>query len=363
MFDAKSLLENLVRNAAPQNTGAGAQGGGGGLADILGQVLGGGAAPGAGQAGGGQGGGGLADILGQLQRQMAPSQNAGSGAGTGSGSGGGIGDILGQLKDQLGQAGGSLQGGGVLDTLGKVLGQATQGAREGAGQIDNATGASGALRDALQNATGKNPDEILAQLQQMLKDNPLAAGGALGGLGGILLGTRTGRSVIGGAAKLGALALISGLAYKAYQNYQQGKPVISGAVPLEAAPNGSGFEATAATNEDAALYIQTMIAAAAADGRLDADEQARIMGGLAQAGAGSEAEQFLADTFNRPPTVAQIADVVSSPEQAVQVYTAARIAVDPDTAGEKQFLAGLAQALGIDAKLAQHIDATARNAA
>ncbi len=357
MFDAKSLLENLVRNAAPQNTGAGAQGGGGGLADILGQVLGGGAAPGGGQAGGG----GLADILGQLQRQMAPSANTGSGAGTGST--GGIGDILGQLKDQLGQAGGSLQGGGVLDTLGKVLGQATQGAREGAGKIDSATGASGALRDVLQNATGKNPDEILAQLQQILKDNPLAAGGALGGLGGILLGTRTGRSVIGGAAKLGALALISGLAYKAYQNYQQGKPVITGAVPLEAAPNGSGFEAAAATNEDAALYIQTMIAAAAADGRLDAGEQERIMGGLAQAGAGSEAEQFLADTFNRPPTVAQIAAVVSSPEQAVQVYTAARIAIDPDTAGEKQFLAGLAQALGIDPKLAQHIDATARNAA
>lgn len=360
MFDAKSLLENLVRNAASQNAGPGAQGGGGGLADILGQVLGGANAPGAGQAGGSQGGG-LSDILGELQRQMAPGQTGG-GAAPGSSSGG-IGDILGQLKDQLGQAGGSLQGGSVLDTLGKVLGQATQGAREGAGKIDSATGASGALREALQNATGKNPDEILAQLQQILKDNPLAAGGALGGLGGILLGTRTGRSVIGGAAKLGALALISGLAYKAYQNYQQGKPIISGAVPVEAAPNGSGFEASAATNEDAALYIQTMIAAAAADGRLDAGEQERIMGGLAQAGAGSEAEQFLADTFNRPPTVAQIADAVSSPEQAVQVYTAARIAIDPDTAGEKQFLAGLAQALGIDSKLAQHIDATARNAA
>lgn len=350
MFDAKSLLENLVRNAAPQNTGAGAQSGGGGLADILGQVLGGGA---------GQAGGGLGDILGQLQRQMAPSQTGG----TASGSGGGIGDILGQLKDQLGQAGGSMKGGGLLDTLGQVLGQATQGAREGAGRIDSATGASGALRDALQNATGKNPDEILAQLQQILKDNPLAAGGALGGLGGILLGTRTGRSVVGGAAKLGALALISGLAYKAYQNYQQGKPVISGAVPVEAAPSGSGFEASTVTNEDAALYIQTMIAAAAADGRLDAGEQARIMGGLTQTGAGAEAEQFLADTFNRPPTVAQIADAVSSPEQAVQVYTAARIAIDPDTASEKQFLAGLAQALGIDPQLAQHIDATARNAA
>jgi uncharacterized membrane protein YebE (DUF533 family) len=363
MFDAKSLLENLVRNAAPQNTGAQSGSGGGGLADILGQVLGGGAGSGAGGQAGGQGGG-LSDILEQLQRQMAPSQNAGGpGSGGGATAGGGLGDILGQIKDQLDQAGGSLQGGSVLDTLGKVLGQATQGAREGATKIDSATGASGALRDALQNATGKNPDEILAQLQQILKDNPLAAGGALGGLGGILLGTRTGRSVIGGAAKLGALALISGLAYKAYQNYQQGKPMISGATPVEAAPQGSGFEAAAATNEDAALYIQTMIAAAAADGRLDADEQRRIMGGLTQAGAGAEAEQFLANTFNRPPTVAQIADAVSSPEQAVQVYTAARIAIDPDTTGEKQFLTGLAQALGIDAKLAQHIDATARNAA
>ena len=37
MFDAKSLLENLVRGAAPQ--GSAQQPSGGGLADILGQVL------------------------------------------------------------------------------------------------------------------------------------------------------------------------------------------------------------------------------------------------------------------------------------------------------------------------------------
>lgn len=355
MFDAKSLLEGLVRNAvAPHQPGAATGGNAsGGLSDILGQVLGGGAQGGA---------GGLGEILGQLQRQMAPSAGGGAAGGAAPG-GGGLGDILGQLKDQLGQAGGSLQGGSVLDTLGKVLGQATQGVREGAGKIDGATGASGALRDALASATGKNPDEIMAQLQQILKDNPLAAGGALGGLGGLVLGTRTGRSLAGSAVKLGALALIGGLAYKAYQNYAEGKPLVAGATPTEAAPQGSGFEPAAVTQEDAALYIRTMIAAAAADGRLDAGEQSKILGGLQQAGAGSEAEAFLAETFNNPPTVAQIADAVSSPEQAVQVYTAARIAIDPDTAGEQQFLAGLAQALGIDAKLAQHIDATARNAA
>lgn len=359
-FDAKSLLEGLIRNAvAPANTPAPQQGGGGlgGLGDILGQVLG-----GAGGQGGQQGAGGLGDILGQLQRQIAPQQGGGSAPSANSGAGG-IGDILGQLKDQLGQAGGAMQGGSVLDTLGKVLGQATQGVREGAGRVDDATGASGALRDALRNATGKNPDDILAQLQQILKDNPMAAGGALGGLGGLVLGTRTGRSLAGSVAKLGALALIGGLAYKAYQNYQDGKPLIAGASPIEAAPSGSGFEPANVTNEDAVLYIKTMISAAAADGRLDADEQSRIVGSLNQAGAGSEAEQFLAETFNSPPTVAQIADAVTSPEQAVQVYTAARIAIEPDAAAEKQFLAGLAQALGIDNKLAQHIDATARNAA
>ena len=59
----------------------------------------------------------------------------------------------------------------------------------------------------------------------MAKDNPLAAGA----LAAILLGTGTGREVAGGALKLGGLAAVAGLAYKAYQNYQSGK------APAEAA--------------------------------------------------------------------------------------------------------------------------------
>jgi uncharacterized membrane protein YebE (DUF533 family) len=54
---------------------------------------------------------------------------------------------------------------------------------------------------------------------------------------------------------------------------------------------------------------------------------------------------------------------VTTPEEAVQLYTAARIAVEPDSAAEKQFLTALAGALGIDAKLAAHIDATTHSAA
>lgn len=403
MFDAKSILEGLVRGAAPQSQG---QQGGGGLADILGQVLGGGqqnAGRGAQGGGGGLGdilaeigkmtnpqgrapqpsndsgaqggGGGLGDILSEIQRQIAGQGTSDSGgrvpgprhaeapsSGGGLG-GGGLGDILGQLKDKLGQGGaGGLGGGGqggIADILGQILSQATSGAREGATRIGEATGA----KDALGRATGgQSPEELLEKLKGLVRDNPMAATGAAGGLGGLVLGTRAGRAVAGNAMRIGALALIGGLAYKAFQNYQAGRPLITGALPAEAAPQGSGFEPAAVTNESAALYIRAMIAAAAADGRIDDAEHAKVLSGLKQAGVDSEAEAFLANELNNPASIEDLVAAVSTPEEAVQLYTAARLAIEPDSRGEMQFLAGLAGALGIDAKLAAHIDATTRSA-
>jgi uncharacterized membrane protein YebE (DUF533 family) len=293
--------------------GAGPKGGGG-LEDILRDVL------------GGQGGGGLGEILGKLQRQ-----------------GGGLGDILGQ-----------------------VLGQATSGVRAGAGRLDEATGASRLSAEAIAEATGRSPEELLAQLKQLIANNQLGAGVALGGLGALLLGTSAGRSLAGSALKLGSLALIGGLAYKAYQDYQGGQAAPAGSaakpVALLAAPAGSGFEASAVSNEQATLLIRAMIAAAAADGRIDAGEQRSIVGGLKQAGLDASAQQFLAREIEFPATVAELAKGVTSQEQAVQVYTAARIAVDPDEEEEHAFLASLANALGIDEALAAHIDAAARGA-
>ena len=385
MFDAKSLLESVLRGAqsAPaQQTGGG--GGLGGLGDILGQVLQGGGQHQPGASGGGLGdilgqlqrqlgqqggaaqggGGGLGDILGQLQKTLGQaghnnaveSPSAGSAGGSG---GGGLADILAQLQAKLGQAGAGAGAGagGIADILKQVLSQAGEGVKEGAGRLDQATGAS----DKLGRATGQSPADILAKLQELARQNPMAAGTAMGGVGGLVLGTKTGRSVATSVAKVGALALIGGLAYKAFQNYQTGKPLVATATSPEAAPKGSGFEAAAVTNEAATVYIRAMIAAAAADGRIDDDEQARIVGSLKQAGLDDGAEEFLANELNNPASVEDLAGAVSTPEEAIQVYTAARIAIEPDAKGEQQFLAALAAALGIDAKLAQHIDASARS--
>ncbi len=409
MFDARSLLEQLVRGGAqPQQPAQGQQGG---IADILGQLgqaMGQQGRPAAGGQDGTQaGGGGLADILGQLGqamgnqgrnvappsaqqqggaqgledllRNMLPGGGGGDSGGVrraappeadqvGGTAGGGLGDILGRIQEGLGKQGGGAQGGnsggGLMDILGQVLGQATQGVKEGAGRIDEATGASGRARDAIGQATGKSPDDLLAQLKELIQNNQLGAGAVAGGLGSILLGTRTGRSIAVGAAKVGALALIGGLAYKALQNYQQGRPLVSGPDgPLAEAPRGSGFEATAVTNESAQLYIRAMIAAAAADGRIDAAEQQKIIGGLKQAGLDAEAQQFLSHELNNPASVDALVSAVGSEAEAIQLYTAARIAIDLDTAEEHEFLASLAQGLAMDDTLTSHIDAQARAAA
>jgi uncharacterized membrane protein YebE (DUF533 family) len=352
MFDPKSILDALVRGNAQQGAGGPS---GGGLDELLRNFL-----PDAGgprraapqsasaePAQGGPSGGGnpLGDLLNQLQQQ----------------GGGGLSDMLGKLQAQASQPG------GIADILGQLFGQATAGVREGAGRLDQATGASDRMRDAAGQLTGRSPEELIAQIKELIANNKMGAGAALGGLGALILGTGAGRSLAGSAIKLGGLALIGGLAYKAYQNYQQGLPPLTGAKAgapqaLLAAPDGSGFEAEATTNDDATLLLRAMVAAAAADGRVDAAEQKKILSGFGKSDLDAEARQFFAREFEHPATADELAEACSSPEQATKIYTAARLAVDVDTNAEHEFLAALADRLGIDQDLAAHIDAAARNA-
>lgn len=371
MFDAKSLLEMMVRGAAPNSPQA-QPGRGGGLEDLLGQLLG-GARQQDEQARGrtdNPGGiGALEDLMRQFSGGAAPARAAATEAPSGpaAGQGGGfLEDLVRNLtQSQGGGAGGQAGGGGLVDILGQILGQATSGVKEGAQRFDDATGASGQLRDILTRTTGKSPEELMNAAKELVEKNQFGSGAAAGGLGAVVLGTQTGRALAGSAIKLGALALIGGLAYKAVQNYQAGRPVLGGGAPqgLVEAPAGSGFEARAVTQDAALLYIRAMIAAAAADGRIDEREMSKIVGGLKQMGIDREAEEFLANELNNPATTDQLAAGVHGDAEAVQVFTAARIAIDLDSDEEHDFLVRLADDLGIDPKLAAHIDASARQAA
>jgi uncharacterized membrane protein YebE (DUF533 family) len=288
-----------------------------------------------------------------LDALISAGSQAGQG-GTAPGKAGGLASTLGGLAEQFQRGGGA---GGLVGMAGQILGQATQGVGDAARQ----TGVQQKAGEALGQVTGgRNVQDVLAQAKGMFDKNPAMATAVLGGLGALVFGTSAGRSVVGSAAQLGGLALIGGLAYKAYQNHQAGKPLLDMQQdPVLPAPAGSGFEPEAASEASALVFIRAMIAAAAADGAIDAEERDAILGGLREAGFDPEANEWLSHEMANPASVDVLVEAAATPELAAQIYTAARIAINPDTPAEKDFLAGLSGSLGLDAELVANIDAAA----
>ena len=365
-FDAKSLLESVIagnaQSPAPSQAdlssilsqalqagqgGAGAATGLGGLGGILGQVLGGAGAQ-----------GGLGGMLGQAAAPGGLGGALGQVLG-GAGAAGGLGAVLNQV---LGGAGGA-QGGlaGAADIARSIFGNATQGVQDATRQVNQQTGAGPQLDQIIRQISGgQGAGDLVAKAQEIIKNNPGLAGALAGALGTLVVGSGSGRTIAAHAAKLGGLVLIGGLAYKAYENYKAGQSTsASASAPPSPAPAGTGFEPQAQTNDSATLYLRAMIAAAAADGVVDEGERTRIAAGLQQAGHSADAAAFLAKELATPASVAQLAAGATSPEVAAQTYTAARVAIEPHSDGEKTFLAQLAAALKLDPGLVAHIDAAA----
>ena len=114
--------------------------------------------------------------------------------------------------------------------------------------------------------------------------------------------------------------------------------------------------------ETSLLIIRAMIAAAAADGRIDDDERARILSVLKQSGIDGEGVKLIEAEMDHPATAAELAAAVKTPEMAVQVYSAVRRVITPNTVEERVFLAHLSGALGLDQRLVTQIDAMAAGA-
>jgi uncharacterized membrane protein YebE (DUF533 family) len=235
--------------------------------------------------------------------------------------------------------------------------------------------------------TGQSTDQLLQKAKNVLAQNPGLAQAGLIGLAGLLFGKRKSGGMSGNLAKLGGLAVIGGLAYKAFRNRQAGKPLLDmggagpelgaaqtqgatpGAGPGQSAapepfqtldvPQGSGFHPVSQTEDDVLLYLRTMVAAAAADGQIDEAERSRIARGLTEAGIDAEATRWLEREMANPAGVEELAAMVNQPEKAAQVYAAARIAINPDTIQEREFLRQLAEALDLDPALKAQIDDTA----
>jgi len=213
--------------------------------------------------------------------------------------------------------------------------------------------------------TNSTVKEKAGQAAQMARDNPLAAGA----LAAILLGTGPGRRVTGTALKVGGLAAVAGLAYKAYQNYTNGgRPgeAQPGSEPeLLPPPADTAFDPARAPQgeaEFALVIVRAMISAARADGHIDDAERGRIADKLHLSGIGEEAEAFLLEELEKPVDLDALVGAAQTDAQKVELYTASRLAIEPETRAERGYLDLLAGRLKLPDALIDHIEATVSEA-
>jgi uncharacterized membrane protein YebE (DUF533 family) len=105
---------------------------------------------------------------------------------------------------------------------------------------------------------------------------------------------------------------------------------------------------TGAPASDAVLLIRAMIAAANADGAIDADERGAILDRLRSVQLSQEEHQFIMHELLDPKPMHTIAAAATSPELARQVYLASLLAITVDTDEEIDYLRNLSEQLRLD---------------
>ena len=181
----------------------------------------------------------------------------------------------------------------------------------------------------------------------------LGKGAIAGGLLGILL-TGGGRRILGTGIKIGGMAAIGGLAYKAYEDWKKGRSgEDAAALP---APEGSAFNPAGEEADDLATRIlQSMIAASKADGHVTPEERAVIDGQLGNLGLGDEATALIAAELDAPLDVGRIAGLARSEAEATQIYAASLLVIDEQSPAEKGYLDMLAAQMNLDKGLVDHL--------
>jgi len=220
---------------------------------------------------------------------------------------------------------------------------------------------------------GAGAGGLLGNLNQRARENPLASGALAGGLAAILLGSKAGRRLTGSAVRMGGMAVIGGLAYKAYQDWQArqagGQPASQQPQPSQSGPEllpppkDTPFMPKASEADSRArLLVTAMISAAKADGYIDPAEQKHIFERLDSSALDTESKAYVMDQLRAPLDLDAIVKGASQPEVAVEIYAASLLAIDPDHPAEKAYLQMLAARLGLADELVAEIHKTAAGA-
>jgi uncharacterized membrane protein YebE (DUF533 family) len=182
-------------------------------------------------------------------------------------------------------------------------------------------------------AAGSDRDAMLAGMGK---------GAAAAGVLAVLLGTKGGRKLGGSALKLGSLAAIGTVAYKAYQQWQS-QQTTTGSVQQPAPPVGQ-LTGPAAEGRSRAL-LRALIAAAKSDGHIDTAEQAAIDAELGKMTLDTDTLHFIKAEIDRPLDAAEVAAGADSQETALEMYATSLLVIDQVNEQERAYLNQLATAL------------------
>ena len=232
----------------------------------------------------------------------------------------------------------------ISDLMGSVLQSGMS--RSTTGRIGSSLGGEG-LRGPLSGAgpIGGALGNLLNEAGRMVGGNQNLALGGLGALAGAIMGGRRGlggaiRGGIGG----GAMAMLGLMAFQALKKSGTFEKL---KVPVGLAEPRTDAE-RAELERNAELVLKAMINAAKADGRIDESEIGRIVAKVQEFGADHADQAFLKAEMEKPmDTAGLVAAARGTPELAAQLYAASLLVIEVDTPAEKDYLAGLADSLGL----------------
>ena len=208
---------------------------------------------------------------------------------------------------------------------------------------------NGGQQIAQQRKSGGTLGNILGNINN---DTLKGFGGGVAATG--LLSLLMGKKGFGSnALQMGSMAALGALAYNAWKNYQGGQAAPASAAQGQFIPAEERSQAQTAQASE--LTIKAMIAAAAADGRIDTAESSAI---LAQIGTeNAEARTWLEQQIHNPPTPQTLAaEVGNDPALAAEIYLASRIVCGDLDRKEIVYLHELAEALHLDDALVEKLE-------
>jgi uncharacterized membrane protein YebE (DUF533 family) len=188
-----------------------------------------------------------------------------------------------------------------------------------------------------------------------------ATGAAVGGVLGLLLGSDSGRRLGGKALKLGSVAAIGALAWKAYQDHQAGQRDAASATsaPAAARPSSPAQLPGPQPEQHGRALLKALIAAAKSDGHMDERERGLVQAELNRLEDDPELRRWFDDELRRPLDPAEVAAAATTPELAAEIYLASLVVVDTRTTMERAYLDELARGLNLAPGLKADLEARA----